>query len=178
MGKRKTWRWLTAVVGALLLFGGCASKRDRELFGEIRQKSPELRTLQQTEKAVFGEGEGNETIVLATYLPRESGKEGEAFILAVHPAGKLASSPFRLGGFSPRSLRRISRNELPETLRRVLPPWFTLYRARFAPASTDRFTLTILNEQGEKRSLLFSKGPKYLGLKRVFKESYGEKARK
>ena len=159
------------VTAVLLTVAGCASKQDRELFREINARSPELRVLQQTETAVFDQGGDNETLVIATYLPNQSGSAGEAFILAVHPVDGLGSPAFTLEGLPPKSLRRVDRRELPADLAASIPRWFTVYRARFAPAKRKRFELAIRSKDGKIRRLSFAKGPKYLSPKTGSKDS-------
>jgi len=167
---KRTYGWVggVGVLALLLLINGCASKEDRALYKKIRERSPELQTIQQSDKVVFHPGEEGETIVIATYLPRENPSD-ETFILAVYPPGGLASNgPFRLEGNSPESLRQVSRQELPERVRRTIPPWFTIYRARYLRSKKKSFILTIRDKEGEEKKLTFYRGPKYLITKPKF----------
>jgi len=66
---QKSGMWIVGMLGTLLLIAGCASKEDKALFEKIQRQSPELRTLQQSEKAIFDAGDENETIVIATHDP-------------------------------------------------------------------------------------------------------------
>ncbi len=166
MNQRKTKRKGTAgVLAALLLISGCASKEDTRLFENIRKESPELRTLQQTEKAIFERGDANETIVIATYLP-EASRSSERFVVAVYPEERLdRTHAFLLNDEAPLSRRQVSRDTLPRRIRRTLPPWFVLYRLDFPRTDKTKLLLTIRNVRGEKRELAFYKGPKYLSTK-------------
>jgi hypothetical protein len=159
---QKSGMWIVGMLGTLLLIAGCASKEDKALFEKIQRQSPELRTLQQSEKAIFDAGDENETIVIATYLPEES-KEYERFVVAAYPVERLAGKkPFLLEGKAPLSRRKVSRASLPERIRRTLPGWFTVYRLDFPKVSGKKFILSIRDIQGEERKLTFYKGPKYL----------------
>jgi hypothetical protein len=155
-------KWLVGLLGTLLLISGCASKEDRALFAKVRERSPELQTLQQSEKAVFEAGDENETIVLATYLP-EASQGRERFVVAVYPEERLArEAPFRLDGKAPIARRKVPRTALPERIRRTLPGWYTVYRLDFPELGGKKLTLSIRNIEGEEKRLLFYKGPKYL----------------
>jgi hypothetical protein len=166
--KRAVNGWMIGIVGAVAVLSGCASKEDRALYARIQERSPELQTLQQSEKVVFHSGKENETIVIATYLPEKDGRY-EEFALAVYPPEGLAGrEAFALEGTAPVSVGKIARNELPESVRRTVPGWFTVYRARFAPTTRKRFTLTIRGADGEMKKVLFYKGPKYLVTKPKF----------
>jgi hypothetical protein len=159
---REMGRGVALLLALGLLLAGCASKQDRELFEKVQERSPELQVVQQSEKAVFHPGEDNETIVLATYLPKAE-EPGESFIVAVHPAEHLAKEkPFLLAGKAPESSETISRKEIDQSIRRTIPPWFELYRLRFPKISGKRFLLEIRNDKGEVKKLTFYRGPKYL----------------
>ena len=166
----QTNRWLggSGILALLLLLNACASHEDRALYEKIRERSPEFRTIQQSDKVIFHPGEEGETIVIATYLPQEP-PSSETFILAVHPSGGLASNePFRLEGNPPTSLQQISRQELPARVRRTIPQWFTIYRARYLRSKKKSFILAIRDKKGEEKKLNFYRGPKYLITKPSF----------
>ena len=155
-------------IGVLFAAGGCASKEDRALYRRIRQRSPELRTLQQSEKVVFPEeSEAGGTILLATYLPQE-GAGSESFVIAVHPDGSVPVERFTLQGKAPTGFRKIRREELPPQLAGTIPPWFAVYRLRFPEMSDKRFILHVAGPGEADREIPFCKGPKYLVTKPKF----------
>ena len=101
-------------------------------------------------------------MVVATYLPRSS-RRGEVFLLAVYPPDRLsAREPFILDGNAPESMRRLSRGELSENLRRSFPRWFTIYRVIFPAESRKKMVLAIRDLDGMQKRIFFYKGPKYL----------------
>ena len=169
MSSTKGKRWMAALCGIGVLFaaGGCASKEDRALYQRIHQRSPELRTLQQSEKVVFSEGEEDGTILLATYLPEEDAG-GESFVIAVHPEGSVPVGRFTLQGKAPTGLRKIRHGDLPPQLAGTIPPWFAVYRLRFPEMSGKRFILHVAGPGGSSREIPFYKGPKYLVTKPKF----------
>jgi hypothetical protein len=176
MGRKNAGRTATmkrtmgsaGILALLLLIGGCASKEDRALYAKIRERSPELETIQQSDKVVFHPGEDGETIVIATYLSRDN-PSYETFALSVHPSeGLAAKDPFRLDGKPPESLRRISRRELPERVRRTSPETFPIYRVRSPRSIQKRITLASRDNEGEEKKLTFYRGPKYLITKPEF----------
>jgi len=157
-------------IAVLLAVGlsGCGSKEDQLLYSKIRQRSPQLKTLQQSQKVLFHQGDENETIVLATYLP-EAQERGETFFLSVYPGNRLAGrDPFKLQGKDPDALSPVAHTSLPPDVRRTVPKWFSSYRVIFPPVRAKKMTLSIRNIDGEVQTALFFKGPKYLVTKPKF----------
>ena len=154
-------------IGVLFVAGGCTSKEDRALYRRIRQRSPELRTLQQSEKVVFPEGEAGGTILLATYLAQED-TGSESFVIAVHPEESVPVERFTLQGKAPTGLRKIRHGDLPPQMAGTIPPWFAVYRLRFPKVVAKRFILHVVGPGGSDRGIPFSKEPKYLVTKPKF----------
>lgn len=124
--------------------------------------------LQQSEKILFRHGEGNTTVAIVSYLPKES-KEGERFILSVYPEECVALRRMKLDGQAPRAIEKISHTKLPEALRRHTPGWFDSYRILFPHTSDKKLTLSMEDAvTGEVQTLLFAKGPRYLVTKPKF----------
>ena len=161
--------WIAALCGIGVLFAavGCASKEDRALYQRIHQRSPELRTLQQSEKIVFPGGEEDGTILLATYLPEEK-SQGENFVIALYPEGSIPVGRFTLQGKAPTDLRKIRRSDLPPRLAGTIPSWFSVYRLRFPKVEGKRLILHVTGPGEESREIPFYKGPKYLVTKPKF----------
>ena len=167
--KKTGYAWVSGVLSIVVFLSGCASKEDQALYAKIRERSPELKTLQQTEKVVFHSGKEDETIVIATYLPQEKVGSHEEFVLAVYPDSGLAGrNSFLLDGKAPELLRRLPRSQLSESIRRTIPEWFTLYQVHFASNSQKKMTLSIRDKTGEEKEMIFYKGPKYLVTKPKF----------
>ncbi|WP_292654869.1 hypothetical protein [Nitratifractor sp.] len=169
MAGKKT---IAAVWGAgilLLAITGCASKEDKALFEKIHCRNPELKTLQQSEKAVFGKSETDKTIVLATYLPQESlSNSKETFVIAAYPSEGIRLGRFTLEKKAPIRVTRIHRKDLSPVLAHTIPTWFALYRLQFPLSAEKRMRLHIVSEDGASRDLFFYKGPKYLITKPKF----------
>lgn len=158
----------TIALGMVLCLGGCAAKSDRQIYERLQGHRTEFSMLQQSEKVLFKHGEGDTTVVLVTYLPRES-KEGELFILSAYPGDGVVLNRMRLADMAPGKIEKISREELPDALRRRTPGWFSSYRILFPHVSGKKLTLTLQDATtGELRQLLFVKGPKYLVTKPKF----------
>ncbi len=169
MGSKFGKKWMMALCGVGLLFAvaGCASKEDRALYERIHQRTPELKTLQQSEKVLFTDGDANGTIVLATYLPKADARE-ETFVIAVYPDESVPVEHFTLQGKSPSDLRKVRRKDLPRRLTETIPPWFAVYRLRFPQLHGKRFVLHVEGPGGASRDIPFYKGPKYLVTKPKF----------
>jgi len=89
------------VLGALLWLGGCAGKSDQQIYRQLQAHREDFTMLQQSQKIFFRHGEGNTTVVIASYLPHSS-SESEVFILSVYPPGEIRLSRVRLAEAFPK----------------------------------------------------------------------------
>jgi len=167
-GLKMRGRGWPVILAMLLGMAGCTTKEDRVLFETVKTHSGRLRAAQQTEEIVFQPGTEEESILIATYLPKESGAEGEAFVMACAPGDQLHPGDFRLEGKKALHIGRISHRLLPSSLKGSIPSWFETYRVLYPAVTQKRFSLSM--EKGGKRySRFFYKGPKYLVNKKSFK---------
>ena len=156
---------LSMVIGALLfvlLMQGC-SQKDEALFQKVEKNAPLLNTLQHTQKAIFHQGDENETVLLVTHLPDKE-RKSELFIVAGTPDTKVTPEFLKtitIGGKKILSVKKISRNSLPAPIRKHTPSWFVTYRLEAPPLAAKKFPMSITLD-GESRTLYFYKGPKYL----------------
>lgn len=158
------------ILGSLLILltlGGCSSREDRDLFGELARRSGELRQLQQTQKVILPADKDRETLtLLVRYLPRISRlRHSEVFLVALYPETPLA---LQLEGTSPRRISTCDSLALSENERAGIPDWFTLHCVEFPQLSQKRLRLSLTTPWGTRRELLFSKVPKYLITKPKF----------
>ncbi len=151
---------------------GCSGKEEKAAYEQFQKHKSVIDQMQETEKLVFKAGEGNETVLLVRYLPRES-KEGERFLVMGTPADRIDTALLvssQADGKSPLKIVRISRRELPKDLRGIVPEWFVDYRLLYPKSGRQKFPV-IFSVDGETKTLFFYKGPKYLidGKASVFK---------
>jgi len=152
------------------LMQGCSSKEDRALYTKIHDESAKLSALQQSEKLIFHQGKENESIVMVSYLPNESGEE-EKFIIYGTPSAHINTATLAKSTLQerhPTRVRKVGRGAIPASLRNSAPPWFVFYRVSY-PASEAKKMQFGLSLGGEKRALTFYKGPKYIINKKEFK---------
>jgi len=167
--KRKGNRWncslRTGATVMLLVVAavGCSGKEEQAVYRQFQKHKNEIVQMQETERLIFKEGEGNETILIVRYLPRES-KTEERFLVMGTPATVVDMKTLalsRAGGKKPLKIARISSQDLPEDLRGIVPGWFVDYRLFYPKNSRNKFPVDF-TVKGETKTLFFYKGPKYL----------------
>jgi len=158
--------WLGVMVGALLL-AGCSSKEDTTLLKQLASRQQKFHTIQKTQKVIFDSQDGESVTLLVRYLSSEesSSTEPERFLIASYPSSTFQ---FRLNGSTPLRISSCDRLRGSSAVSFGIPSWYRCHYVEFSPVSDPALKLEILTPQGQKETLLFSKGPKFLITKPKF----------
>jgi|AAUQ01.1.fsa_nt_gi hypothetical protein len=164
------------IVGILLtifVVVGC-SNRQNNLIDELESKNSNFKTFRNSCSLTLHKNRENEFIVIVSYLKDKSLNE-ERFIVAVSDINlKVRPSFFNLNGKKAKSFSRVTRGDIPNSVKNLVPQWANLYYLSFPSVKSDKILLKFILD-GESGEIAFYKKRKYVVEKSSLFKSFNKK---